>query len=67
MDTDVPQWFDEDFPPLSIFYGGKDYLVLTEPLLERIKERETNVQLIRVERLDESEVRFRVYFLNLEL
>ena len=57
MDTDVPQWFDEDFPPLSIFYGGKDYLVLTEPLLERIEERDTNVQLIRVERLDQSEVR----------
>lgn len=60
MDVNVPQWFDENFPPLSIFYGGKDYLVLTEPLLERIEEKEKTVKLIRVERLDKSEVSFSI-------
>jgi lysosomal acid lipase/cholesteryl ester hydrolase len=57
MDVNVPQWFDPDrFPPLSIFYGGRDYLVLTEPLLERIREKEKGVKVIRVERLGMSEV-----------
>jgi len=56
MDVTVPQWFDPDrFPPLSIFYGGRDYLVLTEPLLERIREKEKGVTVIRVERLAMSE------------
>jgi lysosomal acid lipase/cholesteryl ester hydrolase len=57
MDVSIPQWFDERFPPLSIFYGGMDFLVLTEPLLARIKESEKHVQLLRAEKLDLSEVR----------
>lgn len=35
--------------------GGKDYLVLTEPLLKRLRERETDVQLIRVQKMDDGE------------
>jgi lysosomal acid lipase/cholesteryl ester hydrolase len=62
MDVSVPQWFDERFPPLSIFYGGRDFLVLTEPLLARIKENERHIQLLRVERFDHFEVRIRVHY-----
>jgi lysosomal acid lipase/cholesteryl ester hydrolase len=56
MDEDVPQWFDERFPPLSIFHGGRDYLILAEPLLKRLEEKEKNVRVMRVERLPLSEV-----------
>lgn len=55
LDDTLDRWFDERFPPLSIYYGGKDYLVLTEPLLERLEKKE-NIHPIRVEKLDELEV-----------
>ena len=58
MDVSISRWFDAHFPPLAIYYGGRDFLVATEPLLERIKEHEPNVKLVRVQKLDESEVRF---------
>ncbi|EJD00800.1 alpha/beta-hydrolase [Fomitiporia mediterranea MF3/22] len=52
MDESLPRWFnDENFPPLAIYYGGRDYLVATEPLLERIREREKGVKLVRVEKV----------------
>lgn len=35
--------------------GGKDYLVLTEPLLERLEKQETHVQVIRVQKMDDGE------------
>lgn len=35
--------------------GGKDFLVLTEPLLERLKTHETDVNVIRVQKLEEGE------------
>jgi lysosomal acid lipase/cholesteryl ester hydrolase len=57
LDDTLDRWFDERFPPLSIYYGGKDYLVLTEPLLERLEQKE-NIHPIRVEKLDELEVSF---------
>lgn len=56
MDDSLPNWFDEDFPPLAIYYGGRDYLVATEPLLERLRECEKSVKLIRVQKLATSEV-----------
>ena len=56
MNTAVPRWFDEHFPPLAIYHGGRDYLVATEPLLERIEQNEKNVNLIRVQKLEASEV-----------
>ncbi|GAA6039115.1 hypothetical protein JCM8097_005333 [Rhodosporidiobolus ruineniae] len=55
LDTSADKWFDKRFPPLAIHHGGKDYLVLTEPLLERLKTRETDVQVIRVQKMDDGE------------
>ncbi|KPV72130.1 uncharacterized protein RHOBADRAFT_39581 [Rhodotorula graminis WP1] len=55
LDDTADKWFDKRFPPLAIHHGGKDYLVLTEPLLKRLRERETDVQLIRVQKLDDGE------------
>ncbi|KAI5475682.1 ab-hydrolase associated lipase [Pseudohyphozyma bogoriensis] len=55
LDTTVDKWYDRRFPPLAIHHGGKDYLVLTEPLLERLKTRETDVNVIRVKKMDEGE------------
>jgi len=56
MDTTLRRWFDERFPPLSLFYGGRDFLILADPLLERIRECEPHVQLIRTEKIEASEV-----------
>ena len=56
MDPELPQWWDDRFPPLSVFYGGRDYLVLAEPLLERLEKVEKDVKVIRFERIEESEV-----------
>jgi lysosomal acid lipase/cholesteryl ester hydrolase len=61
MDVTLTRWFDARFPPLSIFYGGRDFLVLVDPLLERIRKQEQHVNLIRVEKIDVSEVSW--YFL----
>ena len=66
MDASLPQWFDADFPPLAIYHGGKDYLVAAEPLLERIREQEKTVELIKVVRLEESEVCW-LFFLSIRL
>lgn len=58
MDDSLDKWFDSSsFPPLSIYHGGKDYLVLTEPLLERLAEKEKGIDVIRVEKLEIAEVR----------
>ena len=56
FDVGLDKWFDDRFPPLSIYYGGRDYLVLTEPLLDRLAEKEKEVKVIRVKKLDLSEV-----------
>ncbi|KIM27300.1 hypothetical protein M408DRAFT_330180 [Serendipita vermifera MAFF 305830] len=55
MDVDLPQWWDERFPPLAIYYGGNDYLVAAEPLLERLATKEKHVKVIRAERVPLSE------------
>lgn len=49
MNPDVMQWYDENFPPLSIYYGGQDHIVTLDPLLERFERCEPHVKLIRVE------------------
>jgi len=51
----MPAWFDERFPPLSIYYGGRDYLVLADPLFERLKEKEKAVKVIRTKLIEDSE------------
>ncbi|KAK4686553.1 lysosomal acid lipase/cholesteryl ester hydrolase, partial [Tremellales sp. Uapishka_1] len=56
LDDTLDRWFDSRFPPLSIYYGGRDFLVLTEPLLERLKVKEKDVNVIKVTKLDQSEV-----------
>ncbi|GAA6022115.1 hypothetical protein JCM10207_000767 [Rhodosporidiobolus poonsookiae] len=55
LDTSADKWFDKRFPPLAIHHGGKDYLVLTDPLLERLEVHETDVQVIRVQKMDDGE------------
>jgi lysosomal acid lipase/cholesteryl ester hydrolase len=56
LDDTLDRWFDSRFPPLSIYHGGRDYLVLAEPLLERMKNKEKDVNVIKVTKLDLSEV-----------
>ncbi|EST06775.1 AB-hydrolase lipase [Kalmanozyma brasiliensis GHG001] len=55
LDPTLDKWWDENFPPLSIFSGGMDFLVLTDPLIERLEEREKDVKLLRFKRQDEAE------------
>ncbi|CDZ98439.1 Triglyceride lipase-cholesterol esterase [Phaffia rhodozyma] len=55
FDTSLDRWFDHRFPPLSIYHGGRDLLVLTEPLLKRLEEKEPDVQVIRIKKIDLSE------------
>ncbi|TDL29009.1 alpha/beta-hydrolase [Rickenella mellea] len=55
MDDSMPKWFDESFPPLAIYYGGRDFLVATDPLLERLEKREKDVRLLRVMKVEDSE------------
>lgn len=54
----MTRWFDENFPPLAIYHGGCDFLVATEPLLSRIDTQEPHVRVIRVEKLEKSEVNY---------
>lgn len=56
LDDSLERWFDARFPPLSIYYGGRDYLVLTEPLLERLERKEKEVRVLKVTKREESEV-----------
>lgn len=56
LDDTLDRWFDNRFPPLSIYHGGRDFLVLAEPLIERMKEKEKDVKVIKVTKLDLSEV-----------
>jgi lysosomal acid lipase/cholesteryl ester hydrolase len=59
LDDTLDRWYDDRFPPLSIYHGGKDYLVLAEPLIERLEKKEKDVKVIKVTKLDKSEVRLR--------
>lgn len=55
LDDTLDRWFDNRFPPLSIYHGGRDFLVLAEPLIERMKHKEKDVNVIKVTKLDQSE------------
>ncbi|KAK4052430.1 cholesterol esterase [Microbotryomycetes sp. JL201] len=48
-------WFPRSFPPLAIFYGTRDMLVLGKPLVERIRQHEVNVDLRKVVSLQDYE------------
>ncbi|PLW14687.1 hypothetical protein PCANC_18350 [Puccinia coronata f. sp. avenae] len=55
LDPEVERWWDSRFPPLALYHGGKDYLVLTDPLLKRLKTHEKSVDLIRNFKLEDGE------------
>ncbi|KAI8450600.1 triacylglycerol lipase [Phakopsora pachyrhizi] len=55
LDPKVETWWDERFPPLALYSGGRDKLVLTEPLLKRIEMNEKTVKLIRHYKLKDGE------------
>ncbi|KAK0546871.1 hypothetical protein OC846_005082 [Tilletia horrida] len=55
MDPNAPRWYDDRFPPLAIYSGGMDFLVLTDPLIKRMQEQESDVRLIRWKRQEEAE------------
>lgn len=55
MDVELPQWWDEHFPPLAIYYGGHDFLVNAEPLLDRLATKEKHIKVIRAEQIALSE------------
>lgn len=55
LDDSLDRWYDDRFPPLSIYHGGRDLLVLTEPLLERLATKEKDVNVIKVTCIDKSE------------
>jgi len=57
MDEGIPRWWSEkgNFPPLSLWSGGRDSLVCADKLVERIKEREKGVRVLRVEKIEDSE------------
>ena len=42
-------WFDERFPPLSLYCGEQDQIVLFQPLLERIAKHEPSLRVIRTQ------------------
>ena len=48
-------WFPASFPPLAIFYGLDDTLVLGRPLVERIRQHEPNVELLHVSALENTQ------------
>lgn len=55
LDPEVERWWDDRFPPLALYHGGQDFLVLVQPLLDRLKTNEKSVRLIREYKLDEGE------------
>ncbi|KAG9017390.1 hypothetical protein FRB93_007504 [Tulasnella sp. JGI-2019a] len=54
LDTTLPKWFDSRCPPLSIYWGGKDTLIDTDALVERLKT-EPAVTVLRTVKLEEAE------------
>ncbi|EFP80426.1 uncharacterized protein PGTG_06382 [Puccinia graminis f. sp. tritici CRL 75-36-700-3] len=55
LDPEVERWWDSKFPPLALYHGGKDFLVLAEPLIKRIETHEKSVDLIRNFKLEDGE------------
>lgn len=41
------QWYDKQFPPLSLYGGGSDRLVLPQPVREHFSQYEPDVRIIR--------------------
>lgn len=49
------QWYDENFPPLSLYGGGSDHLVLSRPVQKHFDVNEPHVRLIRKKIILEAE------------
>lgn len=56
MDVTLPKWWEDGFPPLSLFSGGNDFLICADSLMERLREKETDVKIVRAEKIELSEV-----------
>ncbi|KAG8889078.1 Mannose-6-phosphate isomerase [Tulasnella sp. 332] len=54
LDTTLPRWFDSGCPPLAIYWGGKDTLIDTDALVERLKT-EPDVTVIRTVKQEQAE------------
>jgi len=50
--TTTEPWFPPSMPPIAIFYGTLDTLVLGKPLVERIRAHEPHVRLVKVVALE---------------
>lgn len=50
--TTTEPWFPPSFPPCAVFYGTLDTLVLGKPLVERLRQHEPHVKLIKVVSLE---------------
>jgi len=55
LDPTLSPWFNSSFPPLFVYYGGRDSLVDVDALLRRLQEDEPGVRLMRSERLEQAE------------
>lgn len=57
FDTSITNepWFPASFPPLAVYYGTMDYLVLGKPLVERMRNHEPNVRLLKAVALENYE------------
>ncbi|GJN92484.1 hypothetical protein Rhopal_005514-T1 [Rhodotorula paludigena] len=53
--TTTEPWFPPSMPPLAIFYGTLDTLVLGKPLVERIRSHEPHVRLVKAVALENYE------------
>ncbi|GAA5840703.1 hypothetical protein JCM9279_007408 [Rhodotorula babjevae] len=53
--TTTEPWFPPSMPPIAIFYGTLDTLVLGKPLVERIRAHEPHVRLVKAVALENYE------------
>lgn len=58
FDQETKPWFDPRFPPLSLYGGGGDELVLIDPLIERLHADEPDVRVLRIKIQPRAEVSF---------
>ena len=66
MDQSLARWWSRDgsFPPLCLWYGGRDYLVCVDKLVKRIRENEEGVKVLRIQKIEDAEVIIAAIFLR---
>ncbi|ORY70769.1 Alpha/Beta hydrolase protein [Leucosporidium creatinivorum] len=62
--TTTEPWFPASFPPCAIVYGTLDTLVLGKPLVERIRQHEPNVNLVKVVSIEGGEHQSPIWGVN---